>query len=100
MKCNSIPVRKIQTVAMFVNNKVAQLSLDSGCEGDCITESECHRLNIAINPLGPSDRLLLTQADGKSPLKVTGKAKFLANRGKIEFLFDGYVTSELQSPIL
>ena len=79
MKCNSIPVRKIQSIAVFVNNKVAQLSLDSECEGDCITESECHRLNIAINPLGPSDCLLPTQADGKSPLKVIGKAKFFAN---------------------
>ena len=100
MRCNSIPVRKIQTVAMFINGKVAQLSLDSGCEGDCITESECQRLKIVIKPLGPSDYLLPTQADGKSPLKVIGKAKFVATRGKIEFLFDGYVTSELQSPIL
>ena len=74
LQCNSIPVRKIQNIAVFVNNKVASLSLDSGCEGDCITIAECQRLGISVTPLSPSDRVLPTQADGKSPLKVLGKA--------------------------
>ena len=39
LMCNNIPVRKIQNVAFFVNGKVAQLALDSGCEGDCIREN-------------------------------------------------------------
>ena len=93
-------MRKIQNIAVFINNKVAQLSLDSGCEGDCITLAECQRLNIVIAPLDSSDCLLPTQADGKSPLKVLGKAQFVARRGKIDFFFNGYVTSTLQSPIL
>ena len=62
--CNSIPIRKIQNVAFMVNNKVVQLSLDSGCEGDCIRLDECKRLNIQIQPLDHTDTAIPTQADG------------------------------------
>ena len=62
--------------------------------------SECHRLNVPVTPLTHSDQVLPTQADGRSPLNVLGKAKFTARRGKIELNFDCYVTSNLQSPIL
>ena len=100
LNCNSIPVRKIQNIAVFINDKVASLSLDSGCEGDCITLAECQRLNIPVSSLSHSDQVLPTQADGKSPLRVVGKTQFIAVRGNIQFKFDGYVTSDLQSPIL
>ena len=85
---------------MFVNKKVAALSLDSGCEGDCITISECKRLNIPVIPLDASDNQVPTQADGQSPLQILGKAKFESTRDKVTFMFDGYVTANLQSPIL
>ena len=85
--CNSIPIRKIQNVSFFVNNKVALLSLDSGCEGDCILESECKRLNIPILPLDSTDTIP-TQADGYSPLAIKGKAKFQCERDKITLFFD------------
>ena len=97
--CNSIPIRKIQNVSFFVNNKVALLSLDSGCEGDCILESECKRLNIPILPLDSTDTIP-TQADGYSPLAIKGKAKFQCERDKIILFFDGYVTTNMQSRIL
>ena len=98
--CNNIPVRKIQNVAFFINGKVAQLALDSGCEGDCIREDECYRLNLEIVPLDNTDTNIPTQADGKSILNVIGKVKFTATRDKIMLQFDGYVTKSLQSPIL
>ena len=100
IQCNSIPVRKIQNIAVHINNIVASLSLDSGCEGDCITIAECHRLNLSVKPLDSTDQILPTQANGKSPLNVLGKVRFTATRGKIQFFFEGYVTSSLQSPIL
>ena len=78
---------------------MALLSLDSGCEGDCILESECLRLNIPILPLDSSDTVP-TQADGHSRLQIKGKAKFQCERDKIILYFDGYVTSNLQSRIL
>jgi hypothetical protein len=101
--CNNIPVRKIQNIGTFVNNKVAQLSIDSGCEGACIRESECHRLGIPIKPLDNTDTQIPTQADGKSTLNIVGKVKFEADRGnpnKLKFYYEGYVAINLQSNIL
>ena len=97
--CSSIPVRKIQNVAFFVNKKVAQLAIDSGCEGDCIRVDEAKRLGIPIFPLDHTDKNA-TQADGKSQLDIVGKAKFNPNRDKLSLAFDGYVVRHLQSPIL
>ena len=93
-------MRKIQTIAVYINNRPAILSLDSGCEGDCIRESECLRLNIAIKPLDNTDTSLPKQADGYSPLQVIGKAKFSAERDKLTFQWEGYVTKSLHSSIL
>ena len=87
-------------MTFLVNEIVAQLSLDSGCEGDCIRFDECKRLGIPICPLDATDMHVPTQADGKSPLNVLGKVKFQAYRDKITLNFDGYVTDTLQSPIL
>ena len=74
--------------------------MDSGCEGDCIRLDECQRLNIPISPLDNTDNHVPTQADGKSPLQILGKVSFLINRDKITLKFEGYVTKNLQSPIL
>ena len=51
ISCSHIPIRKIQNVIFLINTKVAQLSLDSGCEGDCIHDDECKRLYIRIDLL-------------------------------------------------
>ena len=93
-------MRKIQNVAFFINSKVAQLSMDSGCEGDCIRLDECERLNIPIIPLDHTDTHIPTQEDGKSPLQILGKVIFQPQRDKISLQFEGYVTKNLQSPIL
>ena len=85
---------------MYIFNKPALLSLDSGCEGDCIRESECYRLNIPIKPLDDSDVQIPTQADGHSPLNIVGKVKFEAERDKLMFSYEGYVAKNLQSAIL
>ena len=98
--CNSIPVRKIQNVAFLVNGIVTQLALDSGCEGDCMREDECNRLGLSIEPLDHTDSHLPMQADGRSPLNIVGKVKCEPYRGKISLKFDGYVTKDLQSPVL
>ena len=42
-------------MTFLVNEIVAQLSLDSGCEGDCIRFDECKRLGIPIYPLDATD---------------------------------------------
>ena len=103
LTCNSIPIRKIQNIAVFVENKIAQLSLDSGCEGDCIRKDECIRLGLTIQPLDKTDTQIPTQADGQSSLDIIGKVKFKSDRGKpdkLSFTWEGYVTKNLQSAIL
>ena len=97
--CNSIPVRKIQNILCTVNDEVATLSLDSGCEGDCIRKDECERLGITITSLDHTDSVP-TQADGNSNLDVVGKAKFVGIRDKVQLEFDGYAVSNLQAKIL
>ena len=92
-------MRKIQNVLFLVNGKTAQLSLDSGCEGDCIQEKECIRLGITILPLEKDDKIP-TLADGHSKLDIVGKAKFQCHREKIVLIFDGYVVRNLQAKIL
>ena len=99
MSCNSIPVRKIQNILCTVNNEVVLLSLDSGCEGDCIRKDECVRLGLKINPLNNTDTTP-TLADGNSNLSVIGKTKFTAVRDKVTMEFEGYVVEDLQAKIL
>ena len=68
--------------------------------GDCVRLDECHRLGINVLPLDKDDQKVPTQADGHSPLEILGQAKFTAVRGKVEFLFIGYVAKRLNAEIL
>ena len=93
-------MRKIQNIAVYINDKSALISLDSGCEGDCIRMDECYRLNIPIEPLDSTDTNLPSQADGTSALEIVGKVKFKAVRDKLVFEYEGYVCKHLNSAIL
>ena len=90
-------MRKIQNIAVYINDKSALISLDSGCEGDCIRMDECYRLNIPIEPLDSTDTNLPSQADGTSALEIVGKVKFKAVRDKLVFEYEGYVCKHLNS---
>ena len=63
-------------------------------------EDECLRLDIPIEPLDETDTNIPTQADGVSPLDIIGKAKFTAEREKLSFTWEGYVSKSLQAAIL
>jgi hypothetical protein len=67
---------------------------------DCMREDECVRLGIPIKPLDHTDTNIPTQADGKSPLEIVGKATFTAVRKKRSLHWEGYVCRNLQSAIL
>ena len=86
-------------ILVTINGEVAELSLDSGCEGDCIQEAECRRLKLKIDELDETDTMP-TQADGNSNLNVIGKTKFTCIRDKMQFTFEGYVVTTLQARIL
>jgi len=57
-------------------------------------------LGIEVLPLDKDDNKVPTQADGKSQLEIVGQAKFTAVRGKIKFIFEGYVARVLHAEIL
>ena len=63
-------------------------------------KDECVRLAIPIVPLDHTDTNVPTQADGQSSLKIVGKAKFVAERGKLKLPWEGYVCQDLHSAIL
>ena len=65
-----------------------------------IRESECNRLNIPIQPLDTTDNHIPNQADGTTPMDIVGKATFNAQRGPANFKFMGYVSKNLNEPIL
>ena len=67
---SNVPIRKVQSIACEILGKVAALTIDSGCEGDCIKLETCHRLGIKISPIDKNDNKVPTQADGKSPLEI------------------------------
>ena len=57
-------------------------------------------MGIEVLPLDKDDNKVPTQADGKSQLEIVGQAKFTAVRGKIKFIFEGYVARVLHAEIL
>ena len=69
---SNIPIRKVQTLSCEINGKVAPLTIDSGCGGNCARLDTCHRLSIPIRPIDKDDKSVPTQADGKSPLEIVG----------------------------
>ena len=91
--------RPMQQLTALCIGHQAVLSLDSGCEGNCITTRECERLCIPILPLSPNDPIP-TQADGRSTLQTRGKAVTTFVRNKVPLHFEGYVIQNLAKPIL
>ena len=96
---NIIPTKTIQKFTFTCQNKQVVLSLDSGCEGNCITEEECKRLQLKIVPLDAQDKIP-SQADGTTSLDPVGAVITTFCRGSHRLHFHGYVVKRLSQPIL
>ena len=96
---NIIPTRPIQKFTFLCKNRQAVLAVDSGCEADCMTETEAKRLKLKILPLEQHDRTP-NQADGVTPLNVIGAAIATFYRNDIQTHWHGYVVKHLSQPIL
>ena len=96
---NLIPTRSIQKFTCLCNRKQAPIALDTGCEGDCMTEAEAIRLGIEILPLDLQDKIP-SQADGSTTLEVVGAAITTFHRDGVILHFHGYVVKHLSQPIL
>ena len=97
---NSLPIRKVQTISVKINDMNETLTIDSGSEGNCIRLDTCQKLNLQILPLDKDEKAVPTQADGKSLLEIVGQTKFVAIRGKVSLHWSGFVAKTLSSAIL
>ena len=94
-----IPTRSIQKFSFLNKGSQATLSIDSGCEGCCMTEAEAIRLGIQIIPLDPEDKIP-NQADGSTPLNPLGAAITTFTRDNLILPWHGYVVKHLSQAIL
>ena len=94
-----IPTRSIQKFSFLNSGSQVTLSIDSGCEGCCMTEAEANRLKIPIIPLDPADKTP-NQADGCTPLYPLGAAIMTFTRDNLTTYWHGYVVKNLSQPIL
>ena len=69
---NALPIRKVQTLSVKINEVLEILTIDSGSEGNCIRLDTCKKLNLPILPLDKDDRSIPMQADGQSKLQIVG----------------------------
>ena len=96
---NLIPTRPIQKFTFLHRGKQAVLAIDSGGEGNCMTEEEAIRLGIPILPLEPGDKIP-NQADGQTKLVTIGSAKTTFSREGLALVWHGYVVKSLAQPII
>ena len=94
-----VPTRKIQQFTFLCSGLQSVLSLDSGCEGNCLRLDEAQRLGITISKLDANDRIP-AQADGQTQLDTVGMAKTTFTRNGLTLAFTGYVIRDLSQPIL
>ena len=85
-----------------VNEKSANITLDSGAEATMISEDECKRLGLEILPTNQE----ASMADGDTPLDTIGEVHFVstrfckATRKNHKLHISGLVTAKLSCPML
>ena len=100
VKVQALAIRKVQTLTVTINGCNEVLTIDSGSEGNCVSEKTCKKLSLPVLPLDSDDRSVPTQADGQSPLVIIGQTEFTAERGNVQMQFKGYVAKTLAAAIL
>ena len=100
VKFQALSIRKVQTLTVTINGNYEVLTIDSGSEGNCVSEETCKKLSLPILPLDHDDHSVPTQADGQSPLEIIGQTEFTAVRGNVQMHFTGYVAKKLSASIL
>ena len=72
------------------------LTLDCGATTNMISATTASRLGLPIKPATQAAQ----QADGITPLSVTGETHIIVSRGKFDFALDALVVRELDVDIL
>ena len=80
-----------QVISVYIDNKVAHITIDSGATVSFIVESEAKRLNLEIQ----SASQLARQADGCTMMHIIGEVHGKANRGMVDFVIHALVVPKL-----
>ena len=91
-----VAVRQSPYMDLFCEHLPARLTVDSGATGNFMRASVAKHLAADIKKSTQSAH----QADGSSPLKVTGETKVTFTRDKHNFVFEGLVVENLDVDIL
>ena len=96
---NIIPTKSIQKFTFICQDKQSVLAIDTGCEGNCMTEAETGRLKLKILPLEQED-IIPNQADRVTKLDAIGTVITTFYRDGIKAHWHGYVVKHLSQLIL
>ena len=107
--CTSIPSPHVEAPAsfrvqinqspymdMFYGHHTTRVTIDSGATGNMIRASTAKRLGAHITESSQSAH----QADGSSPLTITGETRLRLTRDNHTFMFEGLVVDNLDVDIL
>ena len=78
-------------ISVYINDKVAHITIDSGATVSFIVESEAKRLELKIEKASQ----LARQADGCTMMKVIGEVHGKATRGAAQFVIHALVVPNL-----
>ena len=88
--------KKSPYLFMYYDSKTLKVTLDTGAETNMIRHSTAKQLGLPTYRSSQN----VHQADGKSPLKVTGETKVKFVRGSLTFTFHALVVEDLDVDIL
>lgn len=91
-----VQVRQSPYIDTFYNHHAVRITLDSGATGNMIQQSTATMLGVKAKSSSQSAH----QADGSSPLKVTGEISFTLTRDGMNFTFEGLIVKDLDVEIL
>lgn len=95
-KALRVQVRQSPYLDTFSDHQPCRLTIDSGATGNMIRLSTATRLGAIISKSSQSAH----QADGSSPLKVSGETRLILTRDNKSFRFEGLVVENLDVDIL
>ena len=89
--CKKVTSYPSQVISVYINDKVAHITIDSGATVSFIVESEAKRLELKIEKASQ----LARQADGCTMMKVIGEVHGKATRGAAQFVIHALVVPNL-----
>ena len=91
-----VSVRQSPYFSTFCGYYTVDITVDTGATGNMIREDVVKKLGGKIS----KSTQVASQADGRSPLQITGETRLQFTRGEHSFLFEGLVVKDLDVDVL